>query len=68
LESINALFDLKWYEIRKNAYPTDEDLIAPVVVTQASALSNAENGDARLSVGDVVLEGKCESEHREHSP
>ncbi|GFZ46009.1 hypothetical protein JCM24511_03743 [Saitozyma sp. JCM 24511] len=67
LESINALFDIKWYEIRKNAYPTDEDLMAPVV-TQATPLSNAENGDARHFAGDLVLEGKSESEHREYSP
>lgn len=66
LESINALFDLKWYEIRKNAYPTDDDLMAPVV-TQATPLSNAENGDARHFAGDLVLEGKSESEHREYS-
>jgi hypothetical protein len=67
LESINALFDLKWYEIRKNAYPTDEDLMAPIV-TQATPLSNAENGDVRQFAGDLMLEGKSESEHREYSP
>jgi hypothetical protein len=67
LESINALFDLKWFEIRKNAYPTDEDLMAPVL-TQATALSNAEDGDASQFASDLVLEGKSESEHREYSP
>lgn len=30
LEGINRLFDLKWYEIRKNAYPTEEELLGRV--------------------------------------
>ncbi|KAM0754003.1 putative transporter [Meredithblackwellia eburnea MCA 4105] len=32
LESMNRLFDLKWYEIRKNAYPTDEEVKAPTTI------------------------------------
>ncbi|KAI5478085.1 MFS quinate transporter [Pseudohyphozyma bogoriensis] len=43
LESMNKLFDYKWYEIRKNAYPTDDEVAAPTSI-QTETARHLEDG------------------------
>ncbi|CAD6591061.1 MAG: hypothetical protein TREMPRED_005982, partial [Tremellales sp. Tagirdzhanova-0007] len=62
-EGINKLFDLKWYEIRQNAYSTDQEGMAPISA-HTLRLSSAEAGSSTPSVihGDL----KEESVHDEY--